>query len=62
MPGMIGLRFLPKAMAMRPDVPVIMITAYANAETKRRALEGGAETLLTNPSISQRSVARSTCA
>ena len=34
---------------MRPDVPVIMITAYGDAETKRRALEGGAEALLTKP-------------
>jgi CheY-like chemotaxis protein len=26
-----------------------MITAYGDAETKRRALEGGAEALLTKP-------------
>ena len=26
-----------------------MITAYGDAETKRKALEGGAETLLTKP-------------
>src|SRR5262249_27792412 len=49
MPGMTGLELLPKAKALRPDVPVIMITAYGDAETKRRALEGGAETLLTKP-------------
>jgi len=30
-------------------VPVIMITAYGDAETQRRALEGGAEALLTKP-------------
>ena len=34
---------------MRPDVPIIMITAYGDAETKRKALEGGAEALLTKP-------------
>ena len=28
MPGMTGLELLPKAKAMRRDVPVIMITAY----------------------------------
>ena len=28
MPGMSGLELLPKAKAMRPDVPIIMITAY----------------------------------
>ncbi len=49
MPGMTGLELLPKAKALRPDVPVIMITAYGDAETKRKALEDGAETLLTKP-------------
>ena len=49
MPGMSGLELLPKARASRPDVPIIMITAYGDAETKRRALEGGAEALLTKP-------------
>jgi CheY-like chemotaxis protein len=49
MPGMSGLELLPKAKAMRPDVPIIMITAYGDAETKRRALENGAEALLTKP-------------
>ena len=34
---------------MRPNVPVIMITAYGDEDTKRRALEGGAETLLSKP-------------
>jgi CheY-like chemotaxis protein len=47
MPG--GLELLPKTRAARPDVPVIMITAYGDAETKRKALEGGAEALLTKP-------------
>ena len=49
MPGMSGLELLPKAKAMRPDVPIIMITAYGDAETKRQALENGAEALLTKP-------------
>jgi CheY-like chemotaxis protein len=49
MPGMSGLELLPKAKALRPDVPVIMITAYGDADTKRRALENGAEALLTKP-------------
>jgi CheY-like chemotaxis protein len=49
MPGMSGLELLPKAKAMRPDVPIIMITAYGDAETKRIALENGAEALLTKP-------------
>jgi CheY-like chemotaxis protein len=49
MPGMSGLELLPQAKAIRPDVPIIMITAYGDAETKRRALESGAEALLTKP-------------
>jgi CheY-like chemotaxis protein len=49
MPGMSGFELLPKAKASRPDVPVIMITAYGDGDTRRRALEGGAEALLTKP-------------
>ncbi len=49
MPGMSGLELLPKAKAVRPDVPIIMITAYGDPETKRQALENGAEALLTKP-------------
>ena len=49
MPGMSGLELLPKAKAMRPDVPIIMITAYGDADTKQKALENGAEALLTKP-------------
>ena len=49
MPGMSGLELLPKAKAVRPDVPVIMITAYGDAETKRKALESGADALFTKP-------------
>ena len=49
MPEMTGLELLPKARAARPDVPIIMITAYGDADTKRKALEAGAEALLTKP-------------
>jgi len=49
MPGMGGLELLPKAKSMRPDVPVIMVTSYGDAETKRKALEGGADAFLTEP-------------
>ena len=49
MPGMSGLELLLEAKAMRPDVPIIMITAYGDAETKRKALENGAEALFTKP-------------
>jgi CheY-like chemotaxis protein len=49
MPGMSGLNLLPIVRAARPDVPVIMITAYGDAETKLKVLEGGAEALFTKP-------------
>jgi CheY-like chemotaxis protein len=37
MPGMSGLDLLPKAKAARPDVRVIVITDYGDAETKQGA-------------------------
>jgi CheY-like chemotaxis protein len=49
MPGMTGLEMLPKVREMRPDVPIIMITAYGDPETRRKAIEGGAIGLLTKP-------------
>ena len=49
MPGMTGLEMLPKVREMRPDVPIIMITAYGDPETKRKAIDGGATGLLTKP-------------
>jgi CheY-like chemotaxis protein len=49
MPGMTGLEMLPKIKQMRPEVPVIMITAYGDADTRRKALENGATDLLTKP-------------
>src|SRR5262244_759523 len=49
MPGMSGLELLPKAKEARPDVPVIMITAYGDDDMRRKALERGAEALLTKP-------------
>jgi CheY-like chemotaxis protein len=49
MPGMTGLEMLPKVKAMRPEVPVIMITAYGDPDTRRKAIEGGATGLLTKP-------------
>jgi len=49
MPGMTGLEMLPKVKAIRPEVPVIMITAYGDADTERKALQSGATRLLTKP-------------
>jgi len=49
MPGMSGLDLLPRIKAERPDLPVLMITAYGDADTRRVALERGADGLLTKP-------------
>ena len=49
MPGMSGLEMLPKVKAARPNVPVIMITAYGDEATKEKAAELGAAGLLTKP-------------
>jgi CheY-like chemotaxis protein len=49
MPGMTGLELLTRIRALHPTLPMIMITAYGDAEMKRRALEGGAQGLVTKP-------------
>jgi CheY-like chemotaxis protein len=49
MPGMSGLEMLPKVKAERPNVPIIMITAYGDEVTKNRATELGAAGLLAKP-------------
>jgi len=49
MPGMSGLEMLSKVRAQRPDVPVIMVTAYGDAETRRKVIEQGAVGFLTKP-------------
>jgi CheY-like chemotaxis protein len=49
MPGMNGLEMLPKVKAERPNVPVIMITAYGDETTRKRATELGAAGLLPKP-------------
>ena len=49
MPGMSGLEMLPQVKAARPNVPVIMITAYGDAATKKKAAELWAAGLLTKP-------------
>jgi CheY-like chemotaxis protein len=49
MPGMTGLEMLPKVKEIRPNVPIIMITAYGDPETRRKAMASGATGLLTKP-------------
>jgi CheY-like chemotaxis protein len=49
MPGMSGLELLSLIKRRRPDLPVLMITAYGDANTRRVAIERGADGLLTKP-------------
>jgi CheY-like chemotaxis protein len=49
MPGMSGLQLLPRVRALRPNVPVVMISAYGDEDTRRKASEGGAADLVTKP-------------
>ena len=49
MPGMDGLALLREVKARRPDLPVIMVTAYGDEERRRRAAEIGAADFLTKP-------------
>lgn len=49
MPGMSGLEMLPEVKVERPNVPVIMITAYGDEGTRKKAIELGAKGLLTKP-------------
>ena len=66
MPGMTGLELLPRVKAMLPDLPILMITAYGDAATLRRAKEGGADGVFGKPidfaavkaEIEQRLIAR----
>lgn len=49
MPGMNGFDLLKEAKKMWPDLPVAMITAYGDDESRRQALEAGATDFLTKP-------------
>jgi CheY-like chemotaxis protein len=49
MPGMDGLALLREIKEKRPDLPVIMVTAYGDDERRRRASECGAADFITKP-------------
>ena len=49
MPGMSGLDLLPHIKAERPDIPVLMVTAYGDENTRKMALERGADGFLSKP-------------
>jgi CheY-like chemotaxis protein len=49
MPGMDGLALLREIKQQRPELPVMMVTAYGDEERRRRADECGAAEFLTKP-------------
>ena len=49
MPGMDGLQLLGNIKQRRPDLPVMMVTAYGDDERRRRAHELGAFEFITKP-------------
>jgi len=49
MPGMDGLELLDEIKQRRPDLPVMMVTAYGDDERTRRARELGAFEFITKP-------------
>ena len=49
MPGMDGLELLREIKQRRPDLPVVMVTAYGDDERRRRANELGAFEFITKP-------------
>ena len=49
MPGMNGFDLLRKAKQIWPNLPVAMITAYGDDESRHTAMEAGATDFLTKP-------------
>jgi len=49
MPGMDGLELLHVIKERRPDLPVMMVTAYGDDDRRRRATQLGAMGFLTKP-------------
>jgi CheY-like chemotaxis protein len=49
MPGMDGLTLLRAIKTHRPELPVMMVTAYGDDERRRHAADAGAHEFLTKP-------------
>jgi CheY-like chemotaxis protein len=49
MPGMDGLTLLREIKTRRPDLPVMMVTAYGDDERRRSASKAGAHQFLAKP-------------
>ncbi|MFQ6618101.1 MAG: sigma-54-dependent transcriptional regulator [Fidelibacterota bacterium] len=49
MPGMDGIELLKKIKGLQPEIPIIIITAYASIGTAVNAMKSGAEDYLVKP-------------
>jgi two-component system response regulator (stage 0 sporulation protein F) len=49
MPGLTGLDILPRIRRLKPETPIIIITAYGSEEVRRKSLERGATAYLEKP-------------
>ncbi len=49
MPGMSGVELLKETRKRWPDLPVAMITAYGDSESRQKAHDAGAAEFLTKP-------------
>ena len=49
MPGLTGLDILPGLRRLKPETPIIVMTAFGSEDVRRRSLERGATTYLEKP-------------
>jgi DNA-binding NtrC family response regulator len=49
MPGLNGIEFLKECKAVRPDVPIILLTGYGTLELEEKAFEEGAYAVILKP-------------
>lgn len=49
MPGLTGLDILPRIRRLKPDIPIIVMTAHGSDDVRRRSFERGATIYLEKP-------------
>jgi DNA-binding NtrC family response regulator len=49
MPGLNGIEFLKECKAVRPDIPIILLTGYGTLELEEKAFEEGAYAVIQKP-------------
>ena len=49
MPGLNGIEFLKECKAVRPDIPIILLTGYGTLELEEKAFDEGAHAVILKP-------------